>query len=127
METDQILVVDDDEDIRETVAEALSLDGFRVVMARNGREGMALLADGLRPCLILLDMMMPVMNGWTFAQEVAGDPRLSTLPLCIFSATGSDPDHPIAGNVVAAIKKPVRLDKLLAIVKQHGCRTGASR
>jgi CheY-like chemotaxis protein len=127
MDADQILVVDDDEDIRETVAEALALDGFRVATARNGSEGLALLVDGLRPCLVLLDMMMPVMNGWTFASQVAQDPRLSALPLCIFSATGFDPEHPLAGNVVAAIKKPVRLDNLLAIVKQHGCRTRAPR
>jgi two-component system chemotaxis response regulator CheY len=117
VEPGEILVVDDDDAIRETIAEVLELENFVVKVARNGREGLTLIRGGLRPCLILLDLMMPVMNGWDFARELAGDPALADIPICVLTATG--PTEPAPSDVVATIRKPVRLDRLLEVVRQH--------
>ena len=121
MPAQQILVIDDDDDIRETIAEGLSLAGLEVHKAKNGQEGLGMLRDGLRPCLILLDLIMPVMNGWAFSEEVARDPAFSSLRVCIISATGLGAGQPTPQNVVAMVKKPIHLDKLLEIIGKNGC------
>lgn len=120
---DQVLIIDDDDDIRQTVADALALEHLVVHSARNGQEGLDLIRAGLRPCLILLDMMMPVMDGWRFAQALAGDAEVGSLRVCIFSATGIRPTQAVPANVVAVLRKPVRLDTLLDLVRKNGCRS----
>lgn len=120
---DQVLIIDDDDDIRQTVTDALELEHLVVHSARNGQEGLQMIRAGLRPCLILLDMMMPVMDGWGFAQALAADGELRDLRVCIFSATGIRPNQPVPANVVATLRKPVRLDTLLDIMRQNGCRS----
>ena len=112
-----ILVVDDDAAILEAMRDFLELEGFSVREARNGREALRLIHDGLRPALILLDLMMPTMTGWEFAQEVAADPALRDLPICVMTATG--PTKPVAGAVVAVIPKPLPLDRLLDVIRRH--------
>lgn len=122
MGTDEVLIIDDDDDIRQTVADALEIEHLVVHSARHGQEALDLLKGGLRPCLILLDMVMPVMDGWKFAQAVAADPALSGLRLCVFSATGLSPSQPIPEKVVAVLRKPVRLEALLEVIHRHGCQ-----
>jgi CheY-like chemotaxis protein len=119
---EQVLIIDDDDDIRQTVTDALEMEHLVVHSARNGQEGLDLIRAGLRPCLILLDMMMPVMDGWKFAQAMAADPEVSALRICIFSATGIRPTQAVPANVVAVLRKPVRLDALLDLMRQNGCR-----
>ncbi len=119
---DQVLVIDDDDDIRQTVADALEFEHLVVHSARNGQEGLELLRAGLRPCLILLDMRMPVMDGWKFVHAVAADPALSSIRVCVFSATGLSAEQKVPPNVVAVLRKPVRLETLLDVLRNNGCR-----
>jgi two-component system chemotaxis response regulator CheY len=111
-----VLVVDDDEGIRDVVRSALEDDGYRVVTAEDGAAGLAAL-DGLFPCLVLLDMRMPVLDGWGFSQAYrAGDHRA---PLVVMTAA-ENAEHwrrEVGGD--ACLAKPFDLDDLLALVEQH--------
>ena len=112
-----ILVVDDDDAVRETIVEVLEDARYDVRAARNGREAIDILRSNSRPCLILLDLMMPVMNGWEFVRETAQDPALSDLPICLVTAVAATqrlPDGP-----VAVVRKPLELTALLNVVQQH--------
>jgi CheY-like chemotaxis protein len=81
-----VLVIDDDEAIRTTMAEILELLGYQVSVAADGQEAVEMLAVGLEPRAIVLDMMMPRMDGWTFLSRIRSDPRFSELPVVVASA-----------------------------------------
>ena len=97
----------------------LELKGFRVLAARNGREGLRVLDDDDRPCLILLDWMMPVMNGREFLEAIREDPRHADIPVIVVTAfSGHDKSIP-----ARHLKKPVSTDELISEVSAH-CVTG---
>ena len=106
-----ILVVDDDDALRETLTDLLQLEGYRVVSASNGREALDLLERSPRPCAMILDMMMPVMSGWELLDVVKHDSHLSSIPVTVVSATCDF--APLADEIV---KKPIRVDALLHAV-----------
>ena len=110
-----VLVIDDDVDIRESLREALEDAGCRVATAANGREGLEVLQHPGQPCVILLDLMMPIMSGPEFL--VAMREANSAIPVIVVSAYGelADPDTGIA----CFIAKPVRLDTLLKAIRRH--------
>lgn len=110
----RVLVVDDDDMIRETLVDLLTDEGYEVGSAANGQQ--ALEAMRARPpCLVLLDLMMPVLDGWQVAREMQSDAVLSSIPLCIITATPhSAPSH--AGCVLS---KPVTLERVLAAVGER--------
>lgn len=111
-----ILVVEDDFGIRECMRVFLEYEGYRVVAAANGQEGLDKVRQLPRPSLVLLDMLMPVMNGRGFLDVILKDPVLSLIPILIVSAaTGTES---LAG-ATAVISKPVNLDSLLASVVQY--------
>lgn len=110
-----VLVVDDDADIRELLAQFLEVEGFRVTSARNGQEAIDRLRHGDRACVILLDLMMPVMNGWQFRDEQKQDPALAGIPVVVISAVIADHVPPIDAN--AYMRKPLDLDRLLSTVR----------
>jgi CheY-like chemotaxis protein len=112
-----ILVVDDDADIRESLSDLLSDEGYRVRAAGNGKEALELLRQTAAPCMILLDLMMPVMNGWQFVAEKSGDPALSGIPVWIITAAGDA--HPPPPGVSGVLRKPFRLSDLLDVVDQN--------
>ena len=112
-----ILVVDDDAEIRESLSDLLSDEGHLVRAAANGKEALELLRQTPAPCMILLDLMMPVMNGWQFVTEAAGDPALATIPVWIITAAG-DAQPPPPG-VSGILRKPFRLRELLDVVDRH--------
>jgi CheY-like chemotaxis protein len=109
-----ILVIEDDEPIRSLIQHALELEGYTILVAGDGKEGLELLRKVHRPCLILLDLMLPVMNGWEFLEELKrnkGD-MLATIPVIITSAAGQAAVS--AGQQAQGyIKKPIDLDLLL--------------
>ncbi len=115
-----MLVVDDDRDIREVVTDALEAEGYRVVTAGDGREAIALLrAVGAAPSLILLDLMMPGMDGAQFRAEQRRDPTLDAIPVVVLSAdSGLDAKAKSLG-VAGHLKKPVALDALLDAVREY--------
>ena len=76
-----ILVVDDDPDIRDSLREVLEDEGYGTSCVANGREALDFLRSGKRPCVILLDLMMPVMDGWQFLEEQKRDPALAAIPV----------------------------------------------
>ena len=115
-----VLVVDDDASIRDTIAELLSEEGYQVVVAAHGREALELIRGGVRPQLIVLDLMMPVMDGWQFLEVRAADPELSAVPVVVVSATPETLQPP---ETCAFVRKPMRLEHLLEVVGRE-CAAG---
>jgi CheY-like chemotaxis protein len=112
---DPILVVDDDEDIRESLRDLLEEDGFPVLTASHGEEALAKLRTSVRPCLIILDLMMPIMDGYQFHEALKADPALRKLPVLILTAgRGSPPD-----GVLGVIHKPNVTDAVREMVRQY--------
>jgi CheY-like chemotaxis protein len=111
-----VLVVDDDQDIRESLRDVLEAEGFPVVCAANGDDALHLLAQGPRPGLIVLDLMMPVMSGWEFLTIVGRDEELATIPVAVISASGGTP--PPRG-ATCFLRKPFELDAILDLVREH--------
>jgi two-component system, chemotaxis family, chemotaxis protein CheY len=109
----QLLVVEDDGELRSAMADMLIERGYEVLEASNGREAL-LTAQTCGPRLILLDLMMPVMDGWTFLKHRALDPALLAIPVLVLSA--QNPDEPINDHVVAILKKPPDMKTLLTLI-----------
>ena len=109
----RVLVVDDDPDIRELLFTALEDEGFEVVPAGNGQEALAIIKT-FRPDVIVLDLMMPVMDGWQFAQELrARDEGDEDIPLVLLSAARDLKTHAKALAAADIIEKPFDLAELL--------------
>jgi CheY-like chemotaxis protein len=81
-----VLVIDDDEGIRTAMAEILELLGYEVTVAADGQEAIELLSAGVEPRAIVLDMMMPRMDGWTFLSRIRADPKFREVPVVVASA-----------------------------------------
>jgi CheY-like chemotaxis protein len=111
------LLIDDDAAIVSALSEALSEEGFEVATAANGREALQMLRRGLRPSVIILDLMMPVMDGWDFRQEQLRDPALKDLPVVVATAAGFSASTISAQfGSVEFLPKPVLLPCLYEIV-----------
>ena len=111
-----ILIVDDDPDIREALVDVLSDSGFAVRAAANGREALAILRSSAPPRVVLLDLMMPVMDGLQFRQEQLADPALRDIPVIVISAGSNVAESARALGVTASLRKPLDLDKLLEVI-----------
>ncbi len=107
----RVLIVEDDADIREALGELLASAGYEIDEAANGLEGLAA-ARRARPDLIVLDLMMPVMDGWQFREAQERDPALAPIPVIVISASG--PAASIAADTF--LEKPFPLDRLVAEV-----------
>jgi two-component system response regulator CpxR len=110
-----VLVVDDEQGLLEVVRFVLEGEGFEVETARNGVEALERLRSGMRPSLMLLDLMMPVMSGWELLDEVAKIPTLAPPPIVVLTAAGSM-GVPGAAEV---LRKPYDLGLLLETVERH--------
>ena len=120
----RILVVDDDAAIRQAIAELLAEEGFEVSCAANGAEALRELESTTVPSLILLDLTMPVMDGWTFRSAQRQDPRLAGIPTIVLTAIhGGDPRvfEPLAAD--AFLPKPFDLERLIATVHRLSAET----
>jgi two-component system, chemotaxis family, chemotaxis protein CheY len=117
-----VLVVEDDADIRDVIAALLQELGYTVVLARNGREALQRLRSGTcRPCLILLDLWMPVMDAWEFRKEQQTDPSLAEIPVVALSGTGEE-----SFDAAAHLIKPVQFEPLISTVERF-CGPGIRR
>jgi CheY-like chemotaxis protein len=115
MSARHILVVEDDHDTREMIEQFLAMEGFAVRTASNGEAAMtSLLRDG-RPSVILLDLMMPVMNGWQFREAQRRQPQLADIPVVVVSAAGPPSRLPPI-QADAWLSKPLDLDRLLETI-----------
>jgi CheY-like chemotaxis protein len=113
-----VLIVDDDADIREILAETLVETGFDVTTACNGLDALtAVRYMKVRPAVILLDLMMPIMDGWEFHRRLEADPEIPPVPVIVLSAL----DQGRAKNIHAAafLKKPLDFDRLLDLVRTY--------
>jgi CheY-like chemotaxis protein len=113
-----ILVVDDDPDIRESLREVLEDEGYSVSCVGNGREALDYLktAASPRPCVILLDLMMPVMDGWQFRREQKQDPAIADIPLVVITATGK---RPVLIDAAELVMKPLDLNRLFEAIERY--------
>jgi CheY-like chemotaxis protein len=111
-----LLVIDDDRDIREIFKFALESEGYEVVTAVNGEDGLDKLRNGQKASLVLLDMMMPVMNGQQFLKEYLSDESVNDAPVLVISATA---DALSAKGASGLLRKPIDLAMLLRSVAKH--------
>ncbi len=117
-----VMIVEDDRDVRDSVREALEDHGYQTVGASQGKEALELLrSSAARPCIILLDMMMPVMDGWAFRKAQMADPALSSIPVIVLTAHSSASDTARDMGAVGFLRKPLTLQELPTAVKQE-CR-----
>ena len=110
-----VLIVEDDRDTREMLGRFLELEGFDVQTAANGELALKVLQDEELPSVIILDLMMPVMNGWQFRVAQQSDPNLSQIPVVVVTAAGVREDIP-AITADGWLSKPVDFDRLLATI-----------
>ncbi len=115
----RIFVVEDDLHIRESLTEVLEIEGFDVFSAVNGQEALDILRSGEKADLILLDLMMPVKDGFQFKAEQEVDPLISHIPVIIMSANGNMSAKKELGVVKEFLKKPIDLDALLATINRY--------
>jgi CheY-like chemotaxis protein len=114
-ESRTVLVVDDDEDIRESLREVLEAERYAVRTAADGQDALAVLASApQRPSLILLDLMMPGMNGWEFLKVLKADAGFAAIPVVVLSASSSKVE-----SATVILRKPIALDTLLNVVRTH--------
>jgi two-component system chemotaxis response regulator CheY len=114
-----ILLIDDQVDVRDGMEELLRLEGYTVETAGNGREALTKLYNGLRPCVILMDLMMPVMTGYEFRQEQLRHPEFSGIPIIVYSGITDVRANAHQLEAAAYAGKPIEPDRLMALVRQH--------
>lgn len=108
-----LLIVEDEIAVRETLTELVGKDGRYIVTASDGQEALERLTQVPRPCLVLLDLMMPRMNGWEFLQRKSADPLIADIPTVVLSGSG----HP--AGAMHQLSKPVDVERLMALIDQY--------
>ena len=113
-----VLIVDDDEGIRETVQLALQMENHSTALAAHGGEALDWLGRHGPPCLILLDLMMPFINGWQVIEQLRQDDRLARVPVVVITAFNRD-----LGSAASlpVLRKPIELSNLLSVANSYGC------
>jgi CheY-like chemotaxis protein len=115
-----VLVVEDDFDIRETLSDVLRGEGYRVEACENGLIALEhLRLRNELPCLILLDAMMPVMDGYSFREEQLKDFRLSAIPVVMLSADRRVESRSLDLKIQKCLRKPIELGELVALVESY--------
>lgn len=117
----RILVVDDEPEIREMLIETLTREGYQVASAAHGAEALEHLRRGALPGLILLDLMMPVMDGWEFLKQKKLDPLLASIPVVVMSGIAESVRASLTGAAVNCLSKPVDRQVLCSMARLH-CR-----
>lgn len=110
-----VLIVDDDPNLLDVTRFVIESEGMAVETARNGEEALALLRGHRLPRLVLLDLMMPVMNGWEFLNEVAKDPLLKVIPVVVLTAV----ERVQPAGAVEILRKPMDLGGLIRVVERY--------
>ena len=114
-----VLIVEDDDEIRELLAEMLTDRGFFVSTARHGKEALELLRTTPLPNVVLLDLMMPIMDGWQMRAEMLADPKLAAIPVIIVSGAADMQDGSDLLKAARVLTKPVKWPVLLDSVRAH--------
>ena len=114
-----ILVIEDNDDVRQGLRVLLQLEGYTVFTASDGEEALATLRGGLDPCLLILDLTMPSMNGYDFRRQQLQDDRLARIPTIVCSGDGRIADKAHELGAVGFYKKPIEIDEFLHLVSAH--------
>ncbi|MFZ1120852.1 MAG: response regulator [Candidatus Binataceae bacterium] len=117
MDTHTILVVEDEDESRQVLMQILELEGFKAVGAPNGAEALDYLRSSDLPCVIILDLLMPVMDGRQFRTALLQVADLATIPVIVVSAIDSSAVSDL--GVVKAFRKPLDIDALVKIIREH--------
>src|SRR5262249_19235564 len=114
-----VMIIDDDDRIRQSLADLLDLEGYEVITAGNGQEALNYLRRLPLPSLILLDVMMPIMDGWEFRSQLLKDEKLASIPVVITSSISAA--YQLKGHLqsVSYLEKPFDSEQLLALVKRY--------
>lgn len=116
----RILLVEDDQDIRDTLIELLEGEGYEVFFAENGQVGLDRLTEGaVLPNLILLDLMMPIKDGFQFCAEKDANPKIAHLPVVVMSADGHVRENQQRVNALAYLKKPLDIYEIINTVEKY--------
>jgi CheY-like chemotaxis protein len=113
-----VLIVEDEEDLREMMREALESKGYSVVTAAEGQAALDRIAQIEQLCLVLLDLVMPGMNGWDFYEHVRQRSDLASIPVVVYSSAPRGAPQ----GVTRALRKPLAFDQLLAVVQEYCAR-----
>ena len=113
-----VLIVEDDQMVRELLTCVVEQDGYAVATAANGKEALEYLEAGQPACVILLDLMMPVMSGWEFREAQKRHPSYEAIPLVVLSGVVDEADARQM-NAASFLRKPVGVSELLATVERH--------
>jgi CheY-like chemotaxis protein len=114
---DKIMVIEDERESRTYLVQLLQLEGFKVVAFSNGAEALKYLGQSAPPCIIILDIRMPVMDGRQFRAATLQDPRLAKIPVVV--VTAAEPRAAAGLSALRVFKKPVDVDALLGTVRQN--------
>jgi CheY-like chemotaxis protein len=110
-----VLVVEDEEELREMMRDALELNGYAVVTAENGQDALDKIGDIEHLCLVILDLLMPVMNGWDFVERMRQRAELAAIPVVVHSSAPAPPP----ADVTRVVQKPMLFDRLISIVREY--------
>ena len=122
-----VMVVDDERDLCETVQLILELEDYDVITSADGAEALARLRGGFHPCLILLDIMMPRMNGLQFREEQMRDPALREIPVFVLTGGSDAVLSKVAALGLEGLRKPIQLELLLEVVERFCSPAAAAR
>ncbi len=112
--THTVLVVEDEEELREMMRDALELNGYSVVTAEHGRDALARIPAIDNLCLVILDLVMPVMDGWEFVDRLRAQSAFASVPIVVYTSAVSQAPT----GVTRVIQKPLMFDRLLSIVRE---------
>jgi CheY-like chemotaxis protein len=112
------MVVDDDDDTRNTLVEILEHLQYDVAEAKHGLDAFTQLRTGVRPNVILLDLMMPVMDGFEFVAEVRKQPAYAEIPILVITAAGNAAAEAAKVSVAGSVQKPFHTEELLSAIRQ---------
>jgi CheY-like chemotaxis protein len=115
-----VMIVDDDDEIREALGDVLSERGYGIIAASDGQQALARLEQGQRPDAIFLDLWMPVMNGWELVAALSSNPKLSGIPRVVLTAARGQRARDL--NVAEVLMKPVRLEQVLGVAERLTAR-----
>jgi CheY-like chemotaxis protein len=110
-----VLIVEDEEELRETIREALELNGYDVVAASDGIAALEAMEKIEHICMVLLDLFMPRMNGWDFFTELRTRPALADVPVIVHSSAANQ----APAGVTRVLQKPLPFDRLLSVVREY--------
>jgi CheY-like chemotaxis protein len=110
-----VLIVEDEEDLREMIREALELNGYAVVTAEDGQQALERLSGIEELCLVLIDLLMPGMNGWDLFKELKGRSELDGVPIIVYSSVADRAPN----GATRVLQKPLTFGELLSTVREY--------